>query len=372
QKRLASLDRVEEKLGHHGSVTATVTFEKTPARLIGKRGEGFKYMLMLMNNARLGVGFESLGLCESAYRLAREYAEQRPSMGKTIDRHELIADMLDEMESDIEAIRALCVHAGYHEELSRKLDMMLQLQPPSSELARKQAARKIKHHKWIARRATPLLKYFASEKAVEMARKCMQIHGGNGYMKEYGAEKLLRDSLVMPIYEGTSQIQSLMAMKDTLGRIIKNPQAFVKRVAQTRWRALSARDPLERRVLRLSQTSLSAQQFLIRKTAADKVKSLQELPMSSWTKTFFKGWNPKRDFAFAMLHAERLLKILTDELVAEILLEQVQRHPERRPVLERFLERAEPRSRALLDEMQSMGTRLLNQLAGTTSEQQAG
>ncbi len=371
KKRLASLDRVEEKLGHHGSVTATVTFDRTPAQLIGKRGEGFKYMLMLMNNARLGVGFESLGLCESAYRLAREYAEQRPSMGKTIDRHELIADMLDEMESDIEAIRALSVHAGFHEELARKLDMMSRLRP-GSELERKQTARKIKRHKWIARRATPLLKYFASEKAVEMARKCMQIHGGNGYMKEYGAEKLLRDSLVMPIYEGTSQIQALMAMKDTLGRIIKNPQAFVKRVAQTRWRALSARDPLERSVLRIKQTSLSAQQYLIRRTAADKFKSLQELPLAAWSTAFFKGWNPKRDFAFAMLHAERLLKILADELIAEILLEQAQKHPERRVVLERFLERAEPRSRALLDEIQSRGTRLLDKLADTDSEQQVG
>ncbi len=372
QKRIASLDRIEEKLGHHGSVTATVTFDRTPAQLIGKRGEGFKYMLMLMNNARLGVGFESLGLCESAYRLAREYAAQRPSMGKTIDRHELIADMLDEMESDLEAIRALSVHAGFHEELARKLDMMSRLRPPSSELERKQLARQVKRHKWIARRATPLLKYFASEKAVEMARKCMQIHGGNGYMKEYGAEKLLRDSLVMPIYEGTSQIQALMAMKDTLGRIIKNPQAFVKRVAQTSWRMLSARDPLERRLLRLQQTSLNAQQFLVRRTAADKFKSLQELPLSSWSSAFFKGWNPKRDFAIAMLHAERLLKILTDELVGEILLEQAKQHPERRAVLERFLERAEPRSRALLDEMQSMGTRLLEKLADTEDSQQAG
>jgi hypothetical protein len=65
----------------------------------------------------------------------------------------------------------------------------------------------------------------------------VQIHGGSGYIKEYGAEKLLRDALVMPIYEGTSQIQSLMAMKDTLGGIMKNPQAFVTRVAQARWRS---------------------------------------------------------------------------------------------------------------------------------------
>ena len=118
----------------------------------------------------------------------------------------------------------------------------------------------------MARRATPLLKYLAAEKAVEMARRCLQIHGGNGYMREFGAEKLLRDALVMPIYEGTSQIQALMAMKDTLTGILRAPQAFVKRAAQARWRALSARDGLERRVARLQQLSLGAQQHLVTRT----------------------------------------------------------------------------------------------------------
>src|SRR5690606_12735502 len=107
--RLATLDRVEEKLGHHGSVTAAVTFDRTPAQLVGSRGEGFRWMLKLMNGARLGVGFESIGLCEAAYRLARAYAAERPSMGKTIDRHEMIADYLDEMATDIQGLRALAM-----------------------------------------------------------------------------------------------------------------------------------------------------------------------------------------------------------------------------------------------------------------------
>src|SRR4030095_7366480 len=107
---------------------------------------------------------------------------------------------------------------------------------------------------------------------VEMAPRCLQLEGGNGYMKEYGAEKLLRDAIVMPIYEGTSQIQSLMAMKDTLAGARKAPQEFVKTLAQARWRSLSARDPLERRVARLQHTSLDAQQVLLRRTAADKFR----------------------------------------------------------------------------------------------------
>ena len=99
RKRIVTLDRVEEKLGHHGSCTAALSFDRAPAHLIGKRGEGFRYMLTLMNNARVGVGFECVGVCEAAVRLAQAYAEERPSMGKTIDRHEMIADYLEEMQT---------------------------------------------------------------------------------------------------------------------------------------------------------------------------------------------------------------------------------------------------------------------------------
>ncbi len=368
--RLATLDRVEEKLGHHGSVTATLSFDRTPAQLIGKRGDGFKHMLTLMNGARLGVGFESLGLCEAAYRMAKAYAAERPSMGKTIDRHEMIADYLEEMKTDIQAIRAICMHGAWHEELSQKIELMLTIAQPSDELEAKKLRRELKEHKRHARRATPLLKYIASEKAVEMARRNIQIHGGNGYMKEYGAEKLLRDALVMPIYEGTSQIQALMAMKDTLGGIMKNPQDFIRRSAQARWRALSARDPLERRVAKIQQLSLSTQQHLIAKTAADKFRAVQSKPMTEWSQAFLKDWNPKRDFAYAMLHAERLCKLLTDELVCELLLEQGRKHPERREVLERYLERAEPRVRFLHDEITTTGARLLRKLAGASDDQE--
>ncbi|MBX7079606.1 MAG: acyl-CoA dehydrogenase family protein [Nannocystaceae bacterium] len=360
--RTVTIDRIEEKLGHHGSCTTALTFDRSPAFLLGQRGEGFKYMLTLMNNARLGVGFESLGVCEAAYRMARDYAAQRPSMGKTIDRHEMVADMLDEMRTDIQAIRALAMYGGYHEELATKYELFASRIGGKGELETKQLERRAKQHKANARRVTPLLKYLAAEKAVEMARRNMQIHGGNGYMQEYGAEKLLRDALVMPVYEGTSQIQSLMAMKDALGAIMKAPQEFVKRLAQARWRSLSARDPLERRVAKLQHLALDAQQFLVRKTATDKFRSLSDKPLSQWRHAFLEDWNPKRDFAYAMLHAERLTRMLTDVAVCEILLEQSRKHPERADVLRRYLVRAEPRCRHLLDEIQTTGAELLAKL----------
>jgi alkylation response protein AidB-like acyl-CoA dehydrogenase len=367
--RLATVDRLEEKLGHHGSVTATISFDRTPAFLIGERGEGFKHMLTLMNNARLGVGFESIGLCENALRLARAYAAERPSMGKTIDKHEMIADYLDEMEVDVKCLRVLAMTGAQHEEIGQKIQLALDqgFGDLGDELDRKRWERDLKRRKREARRITPLLKYLAAERAVEMAKTCIQIHGGNGYTKEYGAEKLLRDAMVMPIYEGTSQIQSLMVIKDTLGGIIKNPQRFVREMAQNRWLSLSARDPLERRVAKLRAVGFDAQQVLIRKTAADKMRSLGGKPMATWSKAFFKDWNPKRDFAHAMLHAERFTRMMCDVVIAELLLEQAQKHPERRPLLAKHLERAEPRGRYLLDVISTTGQRLLDQLDESTS-----
>ena len=102
-------------------MTAALTFDKTPAELVGKPGDGFRQMLELMNHARLGVGFEAIGMCEAAFRMARAYAADRRSMGKTIDRHELIADYLDEMEIDIIGLRALAMYAAFHEEVGLKL-----------------------------------------------------------------------------------------------------------------------------------------------------------------------------------------------------------------------------------------------------------
>ncbi len=359
--QLASFDTVEDKLGHHGSATVAISFDRTPADLIGARGDGFKLMLMLMNNARVVVGFEALGLCESAARMARAYASERESMGKTIDRHEMIADYLDEMETDIQALRALSVQAAWHEEMAQKLILTLEFLPPDDGDERAELERQQKRHKAKARRLTPLVKYMGAEKAVEIARRTLQIHGGYGYSTEYGAEKLLRDAVVVPIYEGTSQIQALMAMKDNLMGILKTPRAFFERNARARWRSRSAKDPRERRVAKLQVRSYQALQFLMSKLAGNKFAEVRKQPLKDWS-AGFKNWDPKQDFALAMLHAERLTRILTDVAICEILLAQTREHPERAELLDRYLERAEPRCRFLADEITTTGLRLLASL----------
>ncbi|MCB1152941.1 hypothetical protein KDL45_04770, partial [bacterium] len=93
-------------------------------------------------------------------------------------------------------------------------------------------------------------------------------------------------------------------------------------------------------------------------------KAVSSEPITQWASSFTKDWNPKKDFAYAMLHAERLTQLLTDEAICEVLLEQAKKHPERREILERYLERAEPRARFLYDQIVHSGARLLKELSG--------
>ena len=342
-----------------------------PAQLVGERGEGFKLMLLLMNNARIGVGFEAIGLCESALRMARAYAAGRRSMGKTIDQHELIADYLDEMEVDVAGLRALAVQAAFTEELVQRKRLEARYLAPEGSPEAAALEAEVKRLTWESRSATPLLKYLAAEKAVEMARRCIQIHGGAGYTTEYGAEKLLRDALVLPIYEGTSQIQSLMATKDVLLGILRDPGGFVSQMARVGLQARAGRDPLVRKVASIRLHTLQAQRQLIQRIAGARIGELRSEPMGTWKHRLVSDWDPKRDFGPALLHAERLTRMLCDARIAELLARQAEQDPARRPLAEAWVERAEPRCRYLLDQITHTGDRLLNRLRGEPALREA-
>lgn len=368
RERYVDIVRIEDKLGHNGSATCALEFDNTKAELLGERGEGFKLMLLLMNNARVGVGFECLGLMESARRMAKAYAAERVSMEKTIDQHEMIASYLDDMEVEAAALRAMCVHAGFHEEYAQKLNMLGRSAIEGGVRIPELGLESVKDvdeayttHQWEARRITPLLKYYGGEYSVKHAQQCIQIHGGAGYTKDYGAEKLFRDAMVLPIYEGTSQIQALMAMKDSLMRVIDKPQEFLGQVAHARWLSVAAKDPEERRVARLRVQSLGAVRTLLQRTISAKFKDIRNLPITKW-KDAFVQMDPKRDFAFAMLHAERLIQLQINSTVAELFLAQAQEHEERRELLKRWLEKSEPHSRMLVDEIQNVGAYTFNRL----------
>ena len=368
--RHAKIERVEEKLGHHASATVTVNFDGTPAQLVGARGEGFKQMLLLMNNARIGVGFESLGLAESAFRMAKAYAAVRQSMGKSIDQHELVADMLDEMQASVEGMRALCMRVAMVNETYQRKRMRMNHLTEEGTAEYDALALEVADLQRRTRELTPLVKLVGSETAVQLAKMAIQIHGGCGYTTEYGAEKLLRDAMVLPIYEGTTQIQALMATKDNLVGVTKDPARFARRLAKHWQRSLFADDPLERRVAALRHGSLVAMRTLMTRVVKHKYGVAKQDPELTLAKAF-NNWNPGADFAPALLHAENLSWMLADAATAEELWRQVAEHEGRRPVLERFLERAEVRSNDRLYRIQNTGDRLLSKLAPPLSEEEA-
>ena len=359
---------VEHKMGQHSAVAATIHYEDSYAELIGQRGHGFLGMLLLMNNARIAVGFESLGVMEASYRMAKAYAEERVTMGKPIARHEMIADYLDEMEVTIRGLRAITFEAAFHEEVSTRMKAALKARPPQSEEERKKIEREIRRHKRRARQLTPLIKYLGGEEAVRFARMNMQILGGIGYITETGAEKILRDALVLPVYEGTSQIQSLMALKDNLQAALRNPGRFLGDLASSRIDALSGKDVLDKGVARLRGHANAAMQTIMTRIAADKLGDLREKPLLEWKSAFMQDWNPAKDFSFGLLHAERLTKLLCYAAVAETLVRQAHEvkgtadHEERRELALRWIERMEPRARGLVGEIEATGGSLVGRV----------
>ena len=357
------IDRLEEKLGIHASVTASLNYDNSEAELIGDRGQGFELMLMLMNNARLSVGFECIGLIEGAFRLAREFSAERVSMGQSIDKHEMIADYLEKMEVELKGLRALGFRAAYLTDLYNQLEIKLRLAPPTDPEELRALRKRIKKIKWRARELTPLVKFQASEKAIELSSLALQIHGGVGYTTDYLIEKYVRDAYVTTIYEGTSEIQSLMALKDQLQKALKDLPRFLRVSAQSRVQSLSARDPLQRKLAGLQSKGYSAMQHILARIAKDKWSYVTDKKLTEWPHAFFTDWDARRDFGFGLLHAKRLTRILSEVAIARVLVKQAEQFPERRELAEQFLDRAAPVVNWMHEEIYHIGDSVLEKLA---------
>ena len=200
--------RIENKLGIKGSPTCELVFNNAPATLVGDRKMGLiKYVMSLMNAARLGISAQSTGLCEAAYREALKYAQEREQFGKPIIKFAAVAEMLKNMEAKTIASRALLY------ETARFVDIYKQLSHISHDRSLEAEERQeMKFYNRLADGFTPLAKMFASEYANEVAYDSIQIHGGSGYMKDYACERLYRDARIMNIYEGTTQLQVVAAI----------------------------------------------------------------------------------------------------------------------------------------------------------------
>ena len=200
--------RIENKLGIKGSPTCELVFNNAPAVLVGDRKMGLiKYVMSLMNAARLGIAAQSTGLCEAAYREALKYAKEREQFGKAIIEFAAVREMLKNMEAKTLASRAMLY------ETARFVDIYKQLTHISHDRSLEAEERQeMKFYNRLADGFTPLAKMFASEYANEVAYDSIQIHGGSGYMKDYACERLYRDARIMNIYEGTTQLQVVAAI----------------------------------------------------------------------------------------------------------------------------------------------------------------
>ena len=207
--KAVTVRRIENKLGIKGSPTAELVFNNAPAQIVGDRKLGLiKYVMSLMNGARLGVGAQSVGLAEAAYREAVKYAHEREQFGKPIANFAQVYEILGNMRSKTDAIRTLLY------ETARQVDMYKSLDAISRE--RKLAVEEkqlLKAHLRLADALTPMLKLFASEYANQITYDCIQVHGGSGFMKDYACERMYRDARILTIYEGTSQLQVVAAIK---------------------------------------------------------------------------------------------------------------------------------------------------------------
>jgi len=204
--------RTEDKMGIHGSPTCEMQFNDAPAQLVGERRRGLvTYVMALMNGARIGIAAQSLGIAEAAFRAARNYAAARVQFGRSIDRFPAVADLLVEMKLAVESGRALL----YDATLAADYEYVLDQAKEREEDREKRSAinKEQKKYKRLAGLMTPIAKYWLSEMCNRVTYEAISVLGGSGYMKDYPLEQLYRDARITTIYEGTSQLQVLAAVR---------------------------------------------------------------------------------------------------------------------------------------------------------------
>ncbi len=217
--------RIEHKMGIIGSPTCELVFKDAPGELIGSRKMGLiKYVMALMNGARLGIAAQAVGISEAAYREALQYAKERVQFGKTIIQFPAVYEMLSVMKAKLDASRTLLY------ETARFVDVYKTYQHISEERKLTNVERdEMKVFQHLADLFTPLAKGITSEFCNQNAYDAIQIHGGSGFMKDYAVERIYRDARITSIYEGTTQLQVVAAIRGvTTGGYLKQIHAYEK------------------------------------------------------------------------------------------------------------------------------------------------
>ncbi len=237
--------RIENKMGIKGSPTCELVFKNAKAELCGDRKLGLiKYVMALMNGARLGIMAQAVGLSEAAYREGYAYALDRKQFGKAIIQFPAIYEMLSLMRAKADASRAMLY------ETARFVDMYKALDDISKERKLTPEERQeMKKYSKLADAFTPMGKGMTTEFANQNAYDAIQIHGGSGFMKDYTCERLYRDARITNIYEGTTQLQVVAAIRHvTTGTYLNQLHEYDKieykddlKPLQTRLQAMTAK-----------------------------------------------------------------------------------------------------------------------------------
>lgn len=322
---------LEEKLGIHGSPTCELVYDDAPAKLIGDRQRGLvPYVMSLMNGARVGIAAQSLGVAEAAFRVARRYAYTRKQFGVSIERLPAVAELVTEMKVHIEAARALTYETSRVCDLENNNLRVLELNPPkdlAEQKRRKDLSRTLKRLNGML---TPMSKYYSSEMCVKVASDAIQVLGGSGYMKDYPSERYLRDARITTIYEGTSQLQIVAAVRGVCSG------AFEKRIDELE--QVSYADEM---LMGLKAKLAEGKQLVLKAVAFVKEKGVE----------------------YTDLQGRRLVDSAIAVLVGHLFLGQAVKNEHKRAVARRFIETRLPEIRANVERILSGDRSALDEYA---------
>ncbi|MEK7435778.1 MAG: acyl-CoA dehydrogenase family protein [Pseudomonadota bacterium] len=305
--------RIERKLGIRGSPTCELQFNNAEAELLGQRRMGLvKYTMFLMNSARLAIAAQALGIAEAAYREANKYATDRSQFKKTIRDIPAVYEMLVNMRINIEAARSLLYETSAMVDIKEGIERKLERHPEKGADLKNDLSR---YGRYVSL-FTPLIKRYAADMANKVCYDAIQVHGGVGYTREFDSERHYRDVRVTSIYEGTSQLQVVGAVGGVVGGVV-----FERLNEYEHEHDFDA----------VKTLFTSAQQLRTRLEAA--VSHIKE----------------RSDAEFQEFHAERLVEMATDSVIAYLLcIDSL--HSERKSKLAQlFISAAQRRVKAHLD-----------------------
>ncbi len=285
--------RIEHKLGIHGVPTAELQYNNVPAELCGKQRFGLiKYVMSLMNGARVAISGQALGIAEASYREARKYASERVQFKQSIDKFPAIYEMLAKMKTKLTAARTLLY------ETTKAVDLRFSYNQLDER------SEKAKYYVKVAAALTPMCKALSTEIANQIAYDCIQIHGGTGYMHDFDAERYYRDARITNIYEGTTQLQVVAAIGGIMQRVL---------------------DPMIEELLGMSCDGLDCR----------LLKMLDEMHKKQIEAVKYVA--DKKDSAYHDLRARNLVENETIVLVGLLMLRDAKKAPKRVPLAERYI-----------------------------------